>query len=81
MTGHWGRAQRWPGGLTEASGIFFDFLDVVVELCVGHTAAVFGKIGQGVSNFSKERLYRCGKSVHLCWSILCVGAFALLGQL
>lgn len=64
-------ARRTYRGLWD----FFDFLDVVVELCVGHTAAVFGKIGQGVSNFSKERLYRCGKSVHLA------GAFCVLGRL
>lgn len=67
-------ARRTYRGLWD----LFDFLDVVVELCVGHIAAVFGKIGQGVSNFSKERLW---KECAPCWISLCAGAFALLGQL
>lgn len=65
-----GKGTEWPGELTEALWDLFDFL--MWWWCVlGHAAAVFGKIGEGVSNLSKERLYRCGESGHLV-ECLCV---------
>lgn len=75
-----GRAQSGLENLQRPCGIFLISWKWWWSCVLGHAATVFGKLGEGVNNFRKERLYRCGKTVHLVES-LCVGVFALLGQL